>query len=41
LDLEAVGEAAQARKRWEFLMTVAPLPVPGATGSPLNPIATF
>ena len=41
LDLEAVGEAAQARRRWEFLMTAAPLRVPGATGSPLNPIATF
>jgi kynurenine formamidase len=40
-DLEAVAEAAAARKRWEFLLTTAPLPVPGGTGSPLNPIATF
>lgn len=27
--------------RWEFLLTAAPLPVQGGTGSPLNPIATF
>lgn len=40
-DLEALGEAAAARKRWEFLLTASPLPVNGATGSPLNPIATF
>jgi len=30
-----------ARKRWEFLLTAAPLPIKGGTGSPLNPIATF
>ena len=41
LDLEAVSEAAASRQRWEFLLTVAPLAVPGGTGSPLNPIATF
>ena len=29
------------RGRWEFLVTAAPLSVPGGTGSPLNPIATF
>ncbi|MEP7304140.1 MAG: cyclase family protein [Acidobacteriota bacterium] len=40
-DLEALSEAAAARKRWEFLLTAAPLPIPGGTGSPLNPIATF
>ena len=40
-DLEALAAAAQARKRWEFLLTVAPLAIPGATGSPTNPIATF
>lgn len=41
LDLEAVSTAAEARKRWEFLITVAPLPVVGGTGSPINPTATF
>lgn len=40
-DLEALSEAAFARRRWEFLLTVAPLPIPGGTGSPANPIATF
>ena len=28
-------------QRFEFLLTVAPLAVPRATGSPVNPIATF
>jgi kynurenine formamidase len=40
-DLEALGEAAAKRKRWEFLITAAPIPLTGGTGSPLNPIATF
>jgi kynurenine formamidase len=40
-DLEAVGEAAAQRNRWTFLVTAAPIPVKGGTGSPLNPIATF
>jgi kynurenine formamidase len=40
-DLEALGDAAAARNRWEFLLTVAPLPIRGGTGSPANPIGTF
>ena len=40
-DLEAVAEAAAARKRWEFMLTVAPLPIPHGTGSPVNPLAIF
>jgi kynurenine formamidase len=40
-DLDSVSEAAAKRGRWEFLVTAAPLSVPGGTGSPLNPIATF
>lgn len=40
-DLEAVAAEAANRKRWEFLLTAAPLAVTGGTGSPLNPIATF
>jgi len=40
-DLEALAEAAAARKRWDFLLTVAPLAIRGGTGSPVNPIATF
>ena len=40
-DFEELSEAATKRKRWSFLLTAAPLPVRGGTGSPLNPIATF
>jgi kynurenine formamidase len=40
-DLEAISEASNRRKRWEFLLTAAPIAVTGGTGSPLNPIATF
>ncbi len=40
-DLEALGAAAAERGRWEFLLMVAPLAIPGGTGSPLNPIAVF
>lgn len=40
-DLEAVSRAAKERQRWEFLLVVAPLAVPGGTGSPINPVATF
>ena len=41
LDLEAVSKEAAKRNRWEFLVTAAPVPVQGETGSVLNPIATF
>lgn len=40
-DLEEVGRVAEELKRWEFLISAAPIPVEGGTGSPLNPIATF
>ena len=40
-DLEELGKAAAARKRWTFLFTAAPLHVTGGTGSPLNPVAIF
>jgi len=40
-DLDALSEAAASRRRWEFLLTAAPLAVPKGTGSPLNPIAVF
>jgi len=41
MDLEAAAETAARLRRWEFLLTAAPVPVPGGTGFPLNPIATF
>jgi hypothetical protein len=40
-DLEALAQAAATRRRWTFLLTAAPLVVPGGTGSPLNPVAIF
>lgn len=41
MDLEAVAREATERKRWDFLLTAAAVPVLGGTGFPLNPIATF
>jgi kynurenine formamidase len=40
-DLEQLSRETRMRKRWDFLLTTSPLTVPGATGSPLNPIAVF
>jgi kynurenine formamidase len=40
-DLEAVADAAAKRNRWAFLITAAPISMPGGTGSPLNPTAVF
>ena len=40
-DLEALGDLAAKQKRWEFMLTVAPVPVSGGTGFPVNAIATF
>ena len=40
-DLESIGKTCEKLGRWEFLITAAPIPVQGGTGSPLNPIATF
>ena len=35
------SRCALSSSRREFLLTVAPLPIVGGTGSPVNPIATF
>ena len=40
-DLDALAEMAAAQGRWEFMLTIAPLPIPNGTGSPVNPIAVF
>jgi hypothetical protein len=32
---------AARQKRWEFMLTVAPVPVTGGTGFPVNALATF
>lgn len=41
LDLEEIADACAAEKRWEFMVVVAPLRIPRATGSPFNPIAVM
>lgn len=41
MDLGAAAKIASDLKRWEFMLTAAPLRVEGGTGSPLNAIATF
>jgi kynurenine formamidase len=40
-DLEAAAETAARLKRWEFLLVVAPVPVTGGTGFPVNALAIF
>jgi kynurenine formamidase len=40
-DLEALADRCAQLGRWEFQLVVAPLHIPGATGSPVNPIAVF
>ncbi len=41
LDLEALSLEANRLDRLTFMLQFAPLPVDGATGSPVNPTATF
>lgn len=40
-DLEALGMTAARLNRWEFMLTIAPMPVTGGTGFPVNALATF
>jgi len=40
-DLEKLSETTNRLRRWEFMVSAGPLPVPGGTGSPLNPVAVF
>lgn len=41
LNLEDLADACATLQRWEFLVVVAPLRIPRATGSPFNPIAVM
>jgi kynurenine formamidase len=41
LQLEEVATACREEGRWEFMVVGLPLRLPGATGSPWNPIAIF
>jgi kynurenine formamidase len=41
LQFEDLAEICERQDRWTFLAVIAPLRLPAATGSPINPIATF
>ena len=41
LDLEQLAETTRRLNRYEFMLTFAPIPVEGGTGSPVNPLAIF
>lgn len=41
LQLEELSRACEEEGRWEFMVVVAPLRLPGGTGSLVNPIAVF
>jgi kynurenine formamidase len=41
LALEDLAEACEQEGRFEFMVVGLPLRLPGATGSPWNPIALF
>jgi len=41
MNLEELAQACAARRRWEFMLTIAPLRLQNTTGSPVNPIALF
>lgn len=40
-DLEALAGTCAKLKKWEFMLTINPMPITGGTGSPMNTIATF
>ena len=40
-DLDELAVACAAERRWECFLTAAPLPITGAVGSPVNPIAVL
>lgn len=39
--VDDLAAAAAERNRWEFMLNIAPLPIPNGTASPVNPIAIF
>ena len=41
LQLEDLAQACTEEERFEFMVVGLPLRLPGATGSPWNPIAIF
>ena len=41
MNLEDLASRCEDLDRWEFLFCLAPLRIPGGTGSPVNPLAVF
>ena len=41
LRLDLLSATCAELGRWEFLLTIAALPIRGGTGSPVNPVALF
>lgn len=41
LNLEELAAACEAERRFEFMVVLAPLAIPGATGSPFNPVVVM
>jgi kynurenine formamidase len=41
LNLDDLAQACADERRWEFLLTVAPLVLSHGTGTPVNPVAVF
>lgn len=39
--LDELSGYAASHRRWTFLLVIAPLPITGACGSPVNPLAVF
>ena len=39
--LTALAETCDREKRWDFLLTTAPMRLPGATSAPVNPLCLF
>lgn len=40
-DLDELAASCAERGRWDFLLSAPPLPITGAVGSPINPVAIF
>ncbi len=38
-DLEALGASCAEDRQYDFLLVAAPLPITGAVGTPVNPLA--
>jgi kynurenine formamidase len=39
--LDDLSRVCQEQNRWEFMISILPLRIPNATGSPVNPVAIF